>query len=59
MTVPKEIAIKADRYEMLKKEADELYEELESWANENGFDGIWVNDFGTAQELSEYQDINL
>ena len=25
-------------------------EELESWASENGFDGIWVNDFGTAQE---------
>ena len=50
MTVPKEIAIKANRYEMLKKEVDELYEELESWASENGFDGIWVNDFGTAQE---------
>ena len=48
MTVPKEIAIKANRYEMLKKEVDELYEELESWASENGFDGIWVNDFGTA-----------
>ena len=30
MTVPKEIAIKANRYEMLKKEVDELYEELES-----------------------------
>lgn len=57
MTVPKEIAIKADRYEMLKKEADELYEELESWANENGFDGIWANDFGTAQEpVGEEQD---
>lgn len=51
MTVPKEIAIKANRYEMLKKEVDELYEELESWASENGFDGMWVNDFGIAQEL--------
>ena len=50
MTVPKEIAIKANRYEMLKKEVDELYEELESWASENGFDGMWVNDFGIAQE---------
>lgn len=30
MTVPKEIAIKADRYEMLKKEVDKLYEELKS-----------------------------
>lgn len=50
MTVPKEIAIKANRYEMLKKEVDELYEELESWVSENGFDGMWVNDFGIAQE---------
>ena len=50
MTVPKEIAIKANRYEMLKKEVDEIYEELESWASENGFDGMWVNDFGIAQE---------
>lgn len=27
-----------------------IYEELESWASENGFDGMWVNDFGIAQE---------
>ena len=27
-----------------------IYEELESWASENGFDGMWVNDFEIAQE---------
>ena len=40
MTVPKEIAIKADRYEMLKKEVDKLYEELKSWASEHGFEDL-------------------
>lgn len=50
MTVPKEIAIKANRYEMLKKEVGELYEQLESWASENGFEDMWINDFGIAQE---------
>ena len=37
MTVPKEIAEKAEHYEMLKKEADKLYEELEF--NEGKVDG--------------------
>ena len=50
MTVPKEIAIKADRYEMLKKEVDKLYEELKSWASEHGFEDMWIHDFGTTQE---------
>ena len=50
MTVPKEIAIKADRYEILKKEVDKLYEELKSWASEHGFEDMWIHDFGTAQE---------
>ena len=52
MTVPKEIAEKAERYEMLKKEADKLYAELETWVSENCFDDVWINDFGTSQEAS-------
>lgn len=45
MKVPKEIASKAERYEELKKEIDTLYEELEEFANENGFEDFldkWV-----------------
>ena len=37
MKVPKEIASKAEKYEELKKEINKLYEELEEFANENGF----------------------
>lgn len=50
MNVPKEIASKAERYEELKKEIDTLYEELEEFANENGFEDFWINDFGVVQE---------
>lgn len=38
MKVPKEIASKAERYEELKKEIDKLYEDLEEFANEHGFE---------------------
>ena len=30
-----------------------IYEEVESWASENGFDGMWVNDFEIAQSQLE------
>ena len=50
MNVPKEIAIKAERYEELKKEMDKLHEELESWASENGFEDMMVYGFGVSQE---------
>lgn len=50
MKVPKEIASKAERYEELKKEIDTLYEELEEFANENGFEDFWINGFGVSQE---------
>lgn len=52
MRVPKELAEKAERYEKLKAEADKLYEELEEFANENGFEDFWVNGFGISQEQS-------
>ena len=41
MKVSKEIANKAERYETLSKEIDELYEELEKFANEHGFEDFW------------------
>lgn len=50
MKVPKEIASKAERYEELKKEIDKLYEELEEFANENGFENFSVEDFGISQD---------
>lgn len=50
MKVPKEIADKAERYETLKAEADKLHEELEEFANENGFEDSYVLDFGVSQE---------
>ena len=50
MKVPKEIASKAERYEELKKEIDKLYEDLEEFANEHGFEDFWVNGFGVSQE---------
>lgn len=50
MNVPKEIARKAEGYESLKKEIDKLYEELEEFADENGFEDFGVNDFGVSQE---------
>lgn len=50
MKVPKEIASKAERYEKLKKEIDTLYEELEEYANENGFEDLEVEGFGVSQE---------
>ena len=40
MTVPKEIAEKAARYEKLVNEANELFKELDEWVNENDFAGI-------------------
>lgn len=50
MKVSKEIAKKAERYETMKKEVDKLYEELESWASENGFENFFVDGFGLSQE---------
>lgn len=50
MKAPKEIASKAERYEELKKEIDTLYEELEEFANANGFEDFWINGFGVSQE---------
>ena len=50
MKVPKEIASKAERYEELKKEINKFYEELKGFANKNGFEGFWINDFGISQE---------
>lgn len=50
MQVPKEIAEKAERYEKLKVETDKLYEELEEFANKNGFEDFGVNGFGVSQE---------
>ena len=50
MEVPKEIAEKATRYEKLSNEANELFEELESWANENGFEDLLVTGFGISQK---------
>lgn len=49
-SVPKEIAAKAEEYEKLKNRIDMLYEELEKWANENGFEDFWVEGFGVSQE---------
>ena len=46
MKAPKEIASKAERYKELKKEIDKLYEELEEFANENGFEDFWIDGFG-------------
>lgn len=50
MKVPKEIAEKAERYEGLKAEADQLYEELEEFAYENGFEDFWITGLGTVQK---------
>ena len=49
MTVPIELAKKAARYEKLMNEANTLFEELEEWANENGYEDFYVDGFGTAQ----------
>lgn len=51
MTVPKEIAEKAARYEKLVNEANELFKELDEWVNENGFDGIYAHSFGVSKEV--------
>ena len=50
MKAPKEIASKAERYKELKKEIDKLYEELEEFANDNGFEDFWIDGFGVSQE---------
>lgn len=50
MRVPKELAEKAEKYEKLKAEIDKLYEELKEFADENGFEDFWVDDFGISQE---------
>ncbi len=50
MKVSKEIASKAEKYEKLKKETDKLYEELEEFANDHGFEDFWITDFGVSQE---------
>ena len=49
MTVPIELAKKAARYKKLMNEANTLFEELEEWANENGYEDFYVDGFGTAQ----------
>lgn len=50
MRVPKEIAEKADEYERLKKQEEQICEELINWANQNGFEDLYVDGFGVAQE---------
>ena len=50
MLIPKEIAEKAERFEKIKKELDALFEELEEWANENGFEDTLICGFGRSQE---------
>lgn len=50
MRVSKEIAEKADEYERLKKQEEQIYEELIAWVNENGFEDFCVEGFGVAQE---------
>ncbi len=52
MTVSQEIAEKAARYEKLMNEANKLFEELEEYVDENGFDGIYVRSFGVSEEAS-------
>lgn len=66
MNVPKEIAEKAEEYEKLKARADQLFEEMEEWANENGYEEFCVDGFGTSQEPEgeeqeegEYNDLDL
>ena len=58
MKAPKEIASKAERYEELKKEIDTLYEELEEFANANGFEDFWINGFGVSQEPNGEEQFN-
>ena len=53
MKAPKEIASKAERYKELKKEIDKLYEELEEFANENGFEDFWIDGFGEKNKQME------
>ena len=53
MKVSKEIAKKAAEYEEAKKKADKLYEELEAWSNENGFEDFYINDFGIVVQQRE------
>ena len=50
MKVSKEIAKKAAEYEKAKKKAEKLYEELEEWSHENGFEDFYINDFGIVEE---------
>lgn len=50
MKVSKEIVKKAEEYEKLKNRIDMLYEELEEWANENGFEDFWIDGFGVSHE---------
>lgn len=50
MKIPKEIASKVERYEKLKNEEDKLWEELEEFANENGFEDFLISGFGVCQE---------
>lgn len=52
MKVAKEIANKAERYETLRKEIDELHEELEKFAEEHGFEDFGIGGFGISQEPS-------
>lgn len=52
MKVSKEIANKAERYETLSKEIDELYEKLKEFANEHGFEDFWIEGFGISKEPS-------
>ena len=53
MKAPKEIASKAERYKELKKEIDKLYEELEEFANENGFEDFWIDGLGYLKNQTE------
>ena len=43
MEVNNEIAKKAKEYALLKKRADCLYEDLEKYAKENGFEDVYLS----------------
>lgn len=50
MDIPKGIVKKAARYMRLKKETDKLFEELEWFAGELGFEDFYISDFGITKE---------
>lgn len=53
MRIPKELADKFKQYRILKDQTDKLFEELESWLNDNaGMADCGMYDFGASQKPS-------